>query len=117
MLRVVAFLITAALLALGVAWFADRPGEIAITWLGYRLETSVLVGIFAVALLAAFIVIVWSIYRAILRSPDQVSLFFRHRRAVKGYLAITRGLIAIGAGDLTAARGSAADAARLAPGG
>jgi HemY protein len=116
MLRVVAFLITAALLALGIAWFADRPGEIAITWLGYRIETSVLVGIFAVALLAAFIVIVWSIYRAILRSPDQVSLFFRHRRAVKGYLAITRGLIAIGAGDVVAARGSAGDAARLAPG-
>ena len=116
MLRVVAFLVTAALLALGIAWFADRPGEIAITWLGYRIETSVLVGIFAAALLAAFIVIVWSIYRAILRSPDQVSLFFRHRRAVKGYLAITRGLIAIGAGDLTAARRSADDAARLAPG-
>jgi len=115
MLRIVAFLITAALLALGIAWFADRPGEIAITWLGYRIETSVLVGIFAVGSLAAFIVIVWSIYRAILRSPDQVSLFFRHRRAVKGYLAITRGLIAIGAGDSVAARRSAEDAARLAP--
>ncbi len=116
MLRVVAFLITAALLALGIAWFADRPGELAITWLGYRIETSVLVGIFAVALLAAFIVVVWSIYRAILRSPDQVSLFFRHRRAVKGYLAITRGLIAIGAGDAASARRSADDAVRLAPG-
>ena len=116
MLRIVAFLVTAALLALGIAWFADRPGEIAITWLGYRIETSVLVGIFAVALLAAFIVVVWSIYRTILRSPDQVSLFFRHRRAVKGYLAITRGLIAIGAGDSAAARRSADDAARLAPG-
>src|SRR5690349_10407003 len=116
MLRVVAFLITAALLALGIAWFADRPGEIAITWLGYRVETSVLVGIFALALLAAFIVIVWSIYRAILRSPDQASLSFRHRRAVKGYLAITRGLIASGAGDATSARCSADDASRLAPG-
>ena len=36
------------------------------------------------------------------RSPQQVSLFFRHRRAMKGYLAISRGLIAIGAGDLQA---------------
>ncbi len=45
-----------------------------------------------------------------------MSLFFRHRRAIKGYLAITRGLIAIGAGDLRIARKSADEAARLSPG-
>ena len=54
--------------------------------------------------------------RGILRSPEQVSLFFRHRRAMKGYLAISRGLIAIGAGDLRGARKSADEAARLSPG-
>jgi len=58
----------------------------------------------------------WSIVRAILHSPEHVSLFFRHRRAVKGYVAISRGLIAIGAGDLRVARKSAAEAARLSPG-
>jgi HemY protein len=116
MLRVVAFLITAALLALGIAWFADRPGAVVVNWLGYRVETSILVAIFAVALLASFIIFVWWIYRAILRSPDQVSLFFRHRRAAKGYLAITRGLIAIGAGDAREARRAADEAARLSPG-
>jgi HemY protein len=58
----------------------------------------------------------WTIYRVILRSPDQVSLFLRHRRAARGYLAITRGLIAIGAGDATSARKSADEAARLSPG-
>src|SRR4029079_8298967 len=115
MLRLVLFLVSAALIALGIAWFADRPGEVAINWIGYRVETSVLVAIFAVALLALFIIIVWSIYRAILNSPDQVSLFFRHRRAVRGYLAITRGLIAVGSGDGKTARLSADDAARLAP--
>ncbi len=51
--------------------------------------------------------LLWSIVRGILRSPEQVSLFFRHRRAVKGYLAITRGLIAVGAGDLRIARKAA----------
>jgi HemY protein len=116
MIRVILFLVTAALLALGIAWLADRPGDVSINWLGYRVETSVLVAGFAIALVAAFLIAIWSIYRAILRSPDQVSLFFRHRRAVKGYLAITRGLIAIGAGDVRGARASANDAARLAPG-
>jgi HemY protein len=115
MSKVVVFLIVAALLALGLGWFADRPGELAITWLGYRIETSVLVGVFAVALLAAFFVFVWSVYRAILHSPEHVSLLLRHRRSARGYLAISRGLIAIGAGDVRTAQLSASEAARLAP--
>jgi HemY protein len=57
-----------------------------------------------------------SLVRALLRSPAQLSLFLRHRRALKGYLAISRGLIAIGAGDLRVARKSADEAARLSPG-
>ena len=61
-------------------------------------------------------VLLWSVLGAILRSPEQVSLFFRHRRAMKGYLAISRGLIAIGSGDLRLARKSSDEAGRLSPG-
>ena len=116
MIRIVLFLISVLVVAWGFAWVADRPGEIAITWMGYRVETSVIVAAFAVAALVLIILMIWSIVRAILRSPEQVSLFFRHRRAIKGYLAISRGLIAVGAGDLRLARRSADDAARLSPG-
>jgi HemY protein len=116
MIRVVTFLLALAVLAAGFAWVADRPGEVAVTWLGYRFETSVMVAGLAVAALVIVLMLLWVFVRGILRSPEQVSLFFRHRRAVKGYLALTRGLIAIGAGDLKLARKSADDAARLAPG-
>ena len=116
MIRIILFLISVLVVAWGFAWVADRPGEIAITWMGYRVETSVIVAAFAVAALVLIILMIWSIVRAILRSPEQVSLFFRHRRAIKGYLAISRGLIAVGAGDLRLARRSADDAARLSPG-
>jgi uncharacterized protein HemY len=70
----------------------------------------------AVAALVLVLMLLLAIVRFILRSPEQVSLFFRHRRAMKGYLAISRGLIAIGAGDLRSARKSAIEAARLSPG-
>jgi HemY protein len=116
MIRVILFLLAVAVLAAGFAWVADRPGDVVITWMGYRIETSLMVGALAVAVLVLLIILVWSVVRAILRSPEQVSLFFRHRRAIKGYLAITRGLIAIGAGDLRSARKSAEEAARLSPG-
>lgn len=115
MIRVVTFLLAVAVLAASFVWFADRPGEVAITWLGYRTETSVMVAALAIVVLVIVLIALWAIVRTILRSPTHVSLFMRHRRATKGYLAISRGLIAIGAGDLHGARKSADDAARLAP--
>jgi HemY protein len=116
MIRIVLFLISVLVIAWGFAWVADRPGEVAITWMDYRVETSVIVAAFAVAALVLVILAIWSTLRMILHSPEQVSLFLRHRRAIKGYLAISRGLIAVGAGDLRLARRSADDAARLSPG-
>lgn len=115
MIRVAVFLVSAALIALGVAWFADRPGDVAVTWLGYRIETSLLVALVAVIAVCLLGILIWSILRFILRSPEQVSLFMRNRRAMKGYHAISRGLIAIGAGDAVLARRSADEANRLAP--
>src|SRR5947209_20183190 len=41
MIRVVVFLAVIGLLAVGAVWLADRPGEVAITWQGYRVDTSV----------------------------------------------------------------------------
>ena len=41
MIRVLLFLALVALMAFGVVWFADRPGDVAIVWQGYRIETSV----------------------------------------------------------------------------
>ena len=34
MLRIIVFLIVIGLLAIAAAWFADRPGEVALTWEG-----------------------------------------------------------------------------------
>jgi HemY protein len=116
MIRVVLFLLAVTVIASGFVWFADRPGDVAIVWMGYRIETSLMVAALAVAAIVFVAVLAWSILRAIMRSPKQASQFFRRRRAVKGYLAISRGLIAIGAGDLRGARNAAAEAARLAPG-
>ena len=116
MIRVILFLLASAVLAAGFVWVADRPGDVVITWMGYRIETSVMVAALGLAALVVVLMLLWSLVRVILRSPEQVSLFFRHRRAMKGYLAISRGLIAIGAGDLRGARRSADDAARLSPG-
>jgi len=116
MIRVTLYLILVGLVALGAAWLADRPGDVAITWLGYRIETSLMVATFAVAVIAAIAILLWSLVRTVLRSPDLIALLLRNRRGARGYLAISRGLIAVGAGDGRAARKFAEEANRIAPG-
>jgi HemY protein len=115
MIRVVSFLFIVGALALGIAWLADRPGDVVVTWQGLRIETSVMVLGGAVLIAMAAIAIIWSILRAIVRSPSTLKNYLRQRRGVRAYEAISRGLIAIGAGDLAAARKHTADAKRLAP--
>jgi HemY protein len=116
MIRVVAYLLIVALLAFGAVWFADRPGEVAITWQGRRIETSVMVLITAVAAVAVGTVMLWAVVRAILRSPDVLSLYLRTRRGVRGYLAVSQGLIAVGSGDVRAAKKYSDEANRIASG-
>jgi HemY protein len=115
MIRVLLFFVVVAALALGAVWLADRPGDIAITWLGYRIETSVMVGAAALVLLIVATVLVWSILNGIVKAPATVSTFWSHRRISKGFRAISRGIIAIGAGDALAARRYAYEARRLMP--
>jgi len=115
MIRVVIYLVVVGLLAAGAAWLADRPGEVAITWQNLRIETSLMVLAVAVAAVAVLAVSIWTVLRAIIRSPDVLWLYLRTRRGVRGYLAVSQGLIAIGSGDVRSARKFADEAARIAP--
>jgi HemY protein len=116
MIRVVLYLILVGLAAFGVAKFADVPGNVVVTWQGAHLKTSLMVT--GAALLVAFVAlyVIVAIIRALLRSPLVVSRMRRHRRGLRSYEAISKGLIAIGAGDIAAAQKFAAQVNQLAPG-
>jgi HemY protein len=115
MIRVIIYLIILAALAFGAVWMADRPGEVAITWQGRRIDTSVMVLLAAVAALIVACVIAWSILRAILRAPETIARYRRYRRGVRGYRAVSQGLIAVGSGNARTAKRFTAEAVRIAP--
>jgi len=115
MIRVAIFLIIVGALSIGAAWLADRPGDVVITWQGWRIETSIMVA--ALAVLAAMIVLglVLALLRTLLRTPFIVNRMRRARRSARAYHAISKGLIAVGSGDMSGARKFSAEASRLAP--
>jgi HemY protein len=114
MIRVVLFLITILLVALGATWLADRPGDLAITWQGWRIETSVMVGAIAILTVVVAAIALWSLVRLVFHSPGLLARAFRRRKRSRGYRAISQGLIAIGAGDSRSALKYAAEAQRIA---
>ena len=112
-IRLIIILALAAFLALGAAWVADRPGDVAVTWLSWHIETSITVAAVALTIAVMLLMFLWSAVRTVLRSPDSFARFVRLRRGARGDRAISRGLIAVGAGDLRSARKYSAEAGRL----
>ena len=118
MIRVLVFLVLAGLLASGMVWLADRPGDVVVTWpwLDVNAKLSVLTLVNSIAAISIAAVIVWSLLRYIFRSPQLFRLAMRERKRRKGFDAVSRGLIAIGAGDARAAQRYAALADKSAAG-
>ena len=69
------------------------------------------------AMLAALVVLalLFSLLRFMLRSPFLLRTLLRNRRGARAYEALSRGLIAVGAGDAGGARKSMLEANRIAP--
>jgi HemY protein len=107
MYRIILFLLLIALAGAGAAWVADQPGDVVMTWGGWRASPSVPVfaELFGIAVVAAMLA--WTILRALWRTPETVRRRRRERRQARGRHAITQGLLAIGHGDSSAARAHA----------
>jgi len=112
-IRVLIYVALVFVLAIGFAWLAARPGDLIVTWQGYEIRTSLMVAAAAVAALFVAIAIVGAIVRAIVRTPQAVGRFFGARRRDRGYRALSRGMIAVGAGDARTARRAAQESRSL----
>lgn len=113
MRRVLIIFLVLALLSAGAIWLAQEPGDLVVHWRGYEIRTSFVVGAGIIALLAGGLVYLWQMTRRLFRSPRDLYAFIAVRRERKGYLALTKGMVAVAAGDAREARLRAAQAERL----
>jgi HemY protein len=116
MIRVLIYLGVIAALAIGAVWLAERPGEVSVLWQGYRIDTSLAVAAIGVVALAFAAMVVWSLGRYVLGLPAAFGLSSRARREKKGMAALSRGMVAVGAGDEIAAARYAIEARKHVPG-
>ena len=103
MRRALPALLAIALVVAAAVFFADRPGTIAVTWLGWRIDVALGV---AVLVLVAAVVVLWavlSLLARLIRAPRHFAGRRRDQRRLEGYRALTSGLVAVAAGDARAA--------------
>lgn len=113
MIRVLLYVLVLIALAVAEVWLVERPGEIVLTWQGHRVTTSLVVGATVLIVAGVTLVLFWRLLRILLGLPTQFSSSSRARRRDRGYAALSRGMIAVGEGDVRVARQSAAEAQRF----
>ncbi|HVY19970.1 MAG TPA: heme biosynthesis HemY N-terminal domain-containing protein [Bauldia sp.] len=113
MLRLLVVVALIFIAAAGFVWLADRPGGLVLLWQGQEIRTSLMVAVLAVVLLVLAIGLIGALVRWIVSRPQSVGHFLGARRRDRGYRALTRGMIAVGAGDVRAARRAAQESQSL----
>jgi HemY protein len=113
MIRVLFYVVLVFALAAGFAWLAERPGDLTIVWQGYEIRTTLLIAAVGLALAITAVALFGALVRALIRTPRSVGAYLGGRRRDRGYRALTRGMIAVGAGDPRAARRAAEESRTL----
>jgi HemY protein len=115
MIRILLFTLAIVAAAVGMAWFADRPGAVIVQWLGYQIETTAFVAALAVAAMVVLLILLWILLRYLFTRPSAIATHLRERRKQQGYDALSRGLLAVGVGERTQAQRYAGIAGRNLP--
>ncbi|PPQ30822.1 hypothetical protein CCR94_11185, partial [Rhodoblastus sphagnicola] len=115
MIKTLIFLALIAAAAWGLGILIETPGSLAVEWFGYHIDTSPLVGCAFVLAAAVALGLLWSLIRFLFNIPSLLALARRARGRERGIEALSRGIVAAGAGDLQQAKRASAEAKRHLP--
>ena len=113
MLCILVLLALLAIAAYGAVWLANNPETIALTWQGREYSTTLAVGVVGFLAAAIALAVIFSVVQFLIGLPSRIRRDSRARQQTNGFRALSRGIVAIGAGDVAAARRHAAQADKL----
>ena len=108
MFRIATFVLLLFAVAFGFAWLADNPGTITVQWdwlnQGEAYEFDLITIILALAVLFLLFIFTWWVVFGLINSPKAFGRWRSGRRRDKGYAALSKGLVAAGAGNVPLAK-------------
>jgi HemY protein len=116
MIRLLVSIVVLFLAVLGLDVLGTLPVQVAVEWPGGAISPTLRVVVVALVVFAVLAVILWKLLSLLMNGPASVRGYFRGRRRDRGYAALSRGMIAIGSGDVGLAHRYSGEARRLLPG-
>lgn len=103
--RVLWFVIKLGLLVAVAVYLANRPGNLSLTWFGYRTDLHpIALSLLGVLLCLGILYFIGRVVARVVAVPGDISALRGQAREAKGYQALTRGLAAAAAGDAREAK-------------
>ncbi|MGH7046532.1 MAG: heme biosynthesis protein HemY [Stellaceae bacterium] len=103
-MRAIGGFVAIAVILAATVFFTANPGAVEITWQGWQVDTSVGVLIGAAIVAGLIVASLWWLLSVLLGGPAVLLRRRRERRRRAGYQALTRGMVAVAAGDPQEAR-------------
>lgn len=113
MSRAIWFIIKLAVVVAIAIWLVEHPGYVTLSWQGFVIETSVAILLVALLVVIGVATLLYRLWRSIRGAPRRLGSRRLTRKRERGYEALTRGMVAVAAGDAEAARRFANEADNL----
>ncbi|UEM03779.1 heme biosynthesis protein HemY [Skermanella rosea] len=110
MTRAIWFLIKLAIVVAIAIYLVENPGAVTIDWQGYVINTSFAMLLLVTVAIIAIVALAYRLYRGVRGAPGAFGRRSRARKRERGYRALTRGMVAVAAGDAAGARRYAREA-------
>ncbi len=112
-LRVFFIFVGLAFIGAIFAWIAGQDGVLSFTMAGWRIDTSTAVALTGLVLVLVGVLLLDRLVRQIFSGPKRALDAMGRNKRVRGETALTQGLVAVAAGDISQARREAKRALRL----
>lgn len=99
MLQALWFFIQVALVVGAAIWLGTQPGSVSMTLMDYTFTMHAGVFLLVVAVILMILLVLAKVMRAIVSVPEGIAKYQREDKRKKGLRALTRGLVAVAAGD------------------
>lgn len=115
MLRALWFFIQLSIIVVAAVWLLSQRGTVDIVWNEYSVSGNLGIFLLVAVVIAIVAVGLLRLIGAIVNAPEKFSRRRVEKNRRKGFQALTRGFVAIAAGDAKKASGFARDVRRLLP--
>lgn len=99
MFRAIWFLIQVGLVIAAAVWISQRPGFVVVEWMNYRLSAQIGIFLLMIAVVVIAALVISKIVNGIASIPRHLVERHEENARRRGYRAMTRGFVAVAAGD------------------